>query len=167
MDQLKAKPSSTLQGAFLLADHCSVFPDPCCDEHTEKVSAKRERSQQNVLAKQLIRQARCCSASCLATVTARSLGRPCLLQVGDRIHIGLDNSSPCMLSMSPAVALQYTPALSQPFDFACHDSLESCGSSTDSRGQPAQAHLLTNPQAASEQPILSGVFKYRQVAIWC
>lgn len=67
-----------------------------------------------------------------------------------------------MLSMSPAVALQYTPALSQLSESACHDSLETCGSSTYSGGQPSQAHLLTNPQAASEPPILSGVFKYRQ-----
>ena len=69
--------------------------------------------------------------------------------------------------MSPAVALQNTPAPSQPFDSAYHDSVESCGSSTDSGGQPAQAHLLISSQAASEQPILSGFFKYRKVAIWC
>jgi len=69
--------------------------------------------------------------------------------------------------MSPAVALQYTPALSQLFESTCHDSLETCGSSTYSGGQPAQAHLLTNPQAASEPTILSGAFNYRQVAIWC
>ncbi|KAL0048946.1 hypothetical protein WJX82_002950 [Trebouxia sp. C0006] len=65
--------------------------------------------------------------------------------------------------MSPAVALQYTPALSQLFESTCHDSLETCGSSTYSGGQPAQAHLLTSPQAASEPPILSGAFNYRQV----
>ncbi|DBA86304.1 TPA: hypothetical protein ACH3X2_005543 [Trebouxia sp. C0005] len=84
-------------------------------------------------------------------------------KVDYRFHTGLDNSRPCILSMSPAVALQYTPALSQLFESACHDSVESCESSTDSGGQPPQAHLLTNLQAASEPPILSGVSKYRQV----